>query len=235
MHRITTMILKNSTKLPYLAYKIIIHAKRKENYTKEEHHQLYKKIVHLANEAGKVNVKVIGKENIPKENGFVMFANHQGMYDILAIVETCDKPFGTVCKKELGNIPFLKQILQSSGSYTMDRENLRDSMTVISNMTKEVKEGKNFLIFPEGTRSRIENTTQEFKGGSFKVATKAKAIILPVVLRDAFIPFDKDTNKEATVYVEYLKPLYYEEYNSIPTNELAEFIRNMIQMKLDNY
>ena len=43
---------------------------------------------------------------------------------------------------------------------------------------KEVKQGRNFLIFAEGTRSRQGNKLLDFKGGSFKAATKGKDALL---------------------------------------------------------
>lgn len=42
------------------------------------------------------------------------------------------------------------------------------------NVANDVKNGKNFLIFPEGTRSKNGNVIGEFKGGSFKAAIQSK-------------------------------------------------------------
>ena len=63
-------------------------------------------------------------------------------------------------------------------------------------MAEEVKKGRNFIIFPEGTRSRQGNHTLEFKGGSFKAAMKAKCPIVPCALIDSFIPFDENSHQE---------------------------------------
>ena len=69
-------------------------------------------------------------------------------------------------------------------AYMMDRNDIRQSLQVIVNVTNEVKNGRNYLIFPEGTRSKMGNEMLEFKGGSFKAATKAKCPIVPVALID---------------------------------------------------
>lgn len=42
-----------------------------------------------------------GLDNIPKENGFMFFPNHQGMYDVLAIMDVCPVPISVVAKKKL--------------------------------------------------------------------------------------------------------------------------------------
>ena len=85
----------------------------------------------------------------------------------------------------------------------------------------------------EGTRSKKGNNTLEFKGGSFKAATKAKCPIVPVVLVNSFVPFDSKTLKQITVQVHYLKPLIYDEYKDMKTVEIAEYTRNEIQKVLE--
>lgn len=39
-------------------------------------------------------------------------------------------------------------------AYMIDREDIRQSMQVIIDVSKEVQNGKNYLIFAEGTRSK---------------------------------------------------------------------------------
>ena len=78
-------------------------------------------------------------------------------------------------------------------AYMIDREDVRQAMQVIINVTKEVKKGRNYLIFAEGTRSKNGNHVGTFKGGSFKSATKAQCPIVPVALVDSFKPFDTNT------------------------------------------
>ena len=114
-------------------------------------------------------------------------------------------------KKELANIFFIKKVFQIMGAYPIDREDVRQSMKVIQQVSKEVEEGKNFLIFPEGTRSRNGNHLGEFKGGSFKSATKAKCPIVPVAIIDSYKAFDTHSIEQVSVQVHYLEPLYYEE------------------------
>ena len=114
-------------------------------------------------------------------------------------------------------------------AYIMDREDIRQSMQIILNVTKEVKNGRNYLIFAEGTRSKHGNHPQEFKGGSFKAAMKARCPIVPVALIDSFKPFDTNSIAPVTVQVHFLKPLYYDDYKDMKTNDIAELVRSQIQ------
>ena len=118
-------------------------------------------------------------------------------------------------------------------AFLIDREDIKQSMQVIINVTKEVKAGRNYLIFAEGTRSKNGNHPQEFKGGSFKAAMKAKCPIVPVALIDSFKPFDTKTISQVTVQVHFLEPLYYEEYKNMKTTEIAEIVHDRIQKIID--
>ena len=159
----------------------------------------------------------------------MLFPNHQGMYDVLAIVASCPKPFSVVAKKEVGNVPFLKQVFACMRAFLIDRDDLRQSMQVIMDVTKEVQGGRNYLIFAEGTRSKEGNKVNEFKGGSFKAATKAKCPIIPVALIDAYKPFDTNSTAPVTVQVHFLPAIEYDEYKNMKTPEIAEMVKNQIQ------
>ena len=163
-----------------------------------------------------------------KENGFLLCANHQGMFDPMVIAATCDNPLAAVLKKELAEIPFLKQVLQCTNSFPMDREDIRQSMTVIQKVTEELKKGRNYLIFPEGTRSRNGNQMLEFHGGTFKCALKAKCPIVPIALVDSFRVLDEKGCKPVKVQIHYLKPIPYEEYKGMKTVELAAMVKGRI-------
>lgn len=232
MKRILMMVFRNILLVPHMWIKLCYHASHVDKYTEEEHYKMLRYITYRANKGGNVIIDVHGQENIPKENGFMFIPNHQGMYDVLAIIDACPKPFSVVAKKEVANVPFLKQVFACMKAYMLDREDVRQAMEVIINVTKEVKKGRNYLIFAEGTRSKKGNQIQDFKGGSFKSATKARCPIVPVALIDSFKPFDTNSITPVTVQVHFLEPLLYEEYKDMKTNEIAETVKERIQNKI---
>lgn len=233
MKRILLMVFRNILLVPYLWFRLCYHAAHAEKYTDEEQNIFLKYIVYRANKGGNVQIEAHGTENIPKENGFMFFPNHQGMYDVLAILDACPVPLSVVAKKEVGNVPFLKQVFDCMKAYLMDREDIRQSMQVIIDVSNEVKKGRNYVIFPEGTRSRNGNKIGEFKGGSFKAATKAKCPIVPVALIDSFKPFDTSSIEKVKVQVHIMKPLYYEDYKDMKTTEIAVLVHDRIQALID--
>jgi 1-acyl-sn-glycerol-3-phosphate acyltransferase len=231
--RILMMVIRNIFLVPYMWIKLNYYARHVDKYTEEERYKLLKFIDHRANISGNIEIRSSGVENIPAEGGCVFFPNHQGLYDVLAIMEVCPYPFSVVMKKELSNIPFLKQVFALMKAMELDRDDTKQALKVIINVTKEVKNGRKYLIFAEGTRSKNGNVPGEFKGGSFKCATKAKAPIVPVALIDCFVPFDVSSVKHTTVQVHFLEPILYEEYKDMKTTELAEEVKKRIEKAIE--
>ena len=229
------MFLKNFYILPYFLVRLLYVSTSKsyaKKYNEEEVFAFIKQITKHANWGGRVKIEAHGLENLPDKNGYVMFPNHQGLYDVLTMLDVHPHPFTVVMKKELMKIPLLKNIFLALKALELDREDVRQSMTVILEMAKQVQQGRNFVIFAEGTRSRNGNKLQEFKGGSFKGAVKAKCPIVPVALLDSYKVFDTDSIAPVTVQLYYLKPLYYEDYKDMKTVEIAKYVKEQIENKI---
>ena len=101
-------------------------------------------------------------------------------------------------------------------------------------MTEDVKNGKNYVIFPEGTRSRNGNRILEFKAGTFKSAVNAGCPIIPVALIDSYKVFNSFNLGPVTTQVHYLKPILFDEYGSLKTHEIAELVQHRIQEKINS-
>lgn len=227
------MVLRNLYMVPYGWIRLCYRAAHVDKYTEEDMYAFLRWIDLHANRGGRVHIDVHGRENIPDRDGFMFFPNHQGLYDVLAIIEASPRPFSVVAKKEIAKIPFLKRIFACMKAFMLDREDVRQAMQVIINVTKEVQKGRNYLIFAEGTRSKNGNRVGSFKGGSFKAATKARCPIVPVALIDSFKPFDTNTIRPVIVQVHFLKPLEYEEYKDMKTTEIAALVEKRIQSVID--
>ena len=232
MNRIVTMVLKNLFFVPYGYWKLCRYARHPEKYPEQETWNHIRNIMDRAVKSGNIDLTVTGVENIPSQGGFMMYGNHQGMFDVVALAATCPTPMGIVLKKELKDIPFLKQVIACTRSFPMDREDVRQSLTVIQNVTKEVQTGRNYIIFPEGTRSRKGNEMLEFHGGSFRCAVKAKCPIIPFVFIDSFRVLDENNSKPVRAQIHYLEPIPYAEYADLKTTELAALVQRRIAEKI---
>ena len=228
MNRIALMVLKNLFRLPTLLGKLGHYAKHTDEYPELEKYQHIQKIFQYAVNAGNIDLQIYGKENIPAENGYMLYGNHQGLFDVVALVVSFPGPLACVFKHELRNVPLLKQIIACTKSFGMNREDTRQSLEVIRAVTEEVKAGRNYLIFPEGTRSKKGNEMNEFHGGSFRCAIKAKCPIVPLAFVDSFRVLDQKGSKSVSVQLHYLKPIPYEEYKDLKTVELAQLVKDRI-------
>ena len=224
------MVLRNLTKVPGLYAKLCHYAKHVDDYPEQERWDHIQKILRIAVDSGNLNLVVTGLENIPAPGtGFMMYANHQGMFDVVALAATCPTPLGAVLKKELVGIPFVQQVIDCTKSFPRDREEVRQSLTVIQNVTEEVKNGRTYLIFPEGTRSKNGNNMGDFHGGSFRCAIKAKCPILPVAFVDSFKVFDQKGSGQLTVQLHYLPLIPYEEFAGLKATEVAALVKERIE------
>lgn len=232
MKRIALMFLRSFFNLPFWFFRLF-QLCNIEKYDAVTRYAFLRHIAPIVNRRGRIKIECYGIENLPKETGYIIFPNHQGLFDALAFLETHERPFVTVMKKEVKDIFLLRNVITLLQAEIIDREDIRQSMTVIQNMSRRVKNGENFVVFAEGTRSKNGNVVGEFKGGTFKSATKAQCPIVPVALIDSFKAFDTHSIKKLTVQIHYMKPLYYEDYKGMKTTELAEFVQNKIQNKID--
>ena len=233
MNRIVTMVLKNIHVVPAAFTKLWRYAANPEKYEEKEMWDHIHYIMKRAVMGGNIDLKVTGLENLPEEDGFMLYANHQGMFDVVAIAATMERPMAAVLKKELADVPLLKQIRLCTKSFAMNREDVRQSLEVIQNVTQEVQKGRNYLIFPEGTRSKNGNVMGEFHGGSFRCAVKAKCPIVPVALLDCHRVLDEKGSAPVKVQLHYLKPIAYEEFAGMKATEVAALVKQRIQEAID--
>ena len=233
MNRLALMLMRNLLKLPGLYAKLCYYAKHTEEYPEQEKYDHISGIMKLAVKSGNLELIVTGEDKLPEQDGFIIYGNHQGLFDVVALVATVKRPLAAVFKKELEGVPFLQQIIDCTKSFAMDREDVRQSLTVIQAVTEEVKKGRNYVIFPEGTRSKKGNVMNEFHGGSFRAAVKAKCPIVPITFIDCFKVLDQKGSKPVTVQMHIMDPIPYEEYGSMKTTEIAAMVKDRIQAVID--
>lgn len=229
MNRIAQVILHRFPHVPSFLFQLFRYGTAPDRYTAEEKYAFSKRISRHFEAGGNVRIQVFGRQNIPAENGFVFFPNHQGLFDAYALAAACDRPFHPVVKKELMEIPVGNLLFRCAGALSMDRGDLKQSMKVIREVGDRVANGENWMIFPEGTRSRAGNRLLDFKGGSFRCAVRPRRPVVPVALIDSYKVLDSGFHGPVTVQVHILKPICYEEYRHWNTVELAQRVHDRIQ------
>lgn len=231
MKRIALMVARLFYIAPIWFYYVCKYG-NSDRYTEEQRYHLLHGMMRRINRAGRVTIDAYGMDKLPKEEGYIMFPNHQGLFDTLALFESHEKPFSAVVKKEMEHVFLVKQIIKLIQAQLMDRDDVRQSLQVIKQVAEEVKAGRRYVIFAEGTRSRNGNELLEFKAGTFKSAMMAKCPIVPVALIDAFKAFDTNSIKKITVKIHYMEPILYEEYKNMKSTEIAAEVKRRIEEKI---
>ena len=78
MNRIVLMVLRNLGRVPGAYWKLCHYAKHTDQYPEEEKYRHIQYILKRAVKSGNINLQVHGKENLPEQNGFLMYGNHRG-------------------------------------------------------------------------------------------------------------------------------------------------------------
>ena len=63
--------------------------------------------------------------NLPKENGYILTPNHQGLFDVLLICDTHERPTSFVIRKDLEDVILLKQVIKALDAKALDRDDPR--------------------------------------------------------------------------------------------------------------
>lgn len=217
--------------LPHILYyiaKITYIEFRPERYSEEYRYKICQNATKAVKRNCFIHTETYGTENLPKEGGYVMFANHQGKYDALGIVFSHSKPCTVVIDKKRSHLPIASQFVSLMRGTRLDRENPREQVKGILKVIEEVKQGRRYIIFPEGGYYHNQNNVREFLPGSFKCAIKAKSPIVPVALIDSYKPFELNSLRPVTTQVHFLPPIYYEEYKDMSSRQIAELTREKI-------
>jgi 1-acyl-sn-glycerol-3-phosphate acyltransferase len=126
-----------------------------------------------------VSVKLAGSENLVPQQPYVLASNHQGWFDIFAVLGYFPIRFSWLAKEELFKIPILGRAMLSAGYIPIDRSDHRKALVSMHKAAQKIRQGTSVFIFPEGTRSP-DGVMRDFKKGGFVLAAKAEQPIVPI-------------------------------------------------------
>lgn len=126
-----------------------------------------------------VRVLVKGREGVDRSASYVMVANHQSYYDIIAMYGWTGIDLKFVMKKELKRIPVFGQACAAKGHVFVDRSDRQSAIDSLNSSVENLRKGESVIIYPEGTRSR-DGEVQDFRKGAFRLALATGLPILPV-------------------------------------------------------
>lgn len=232
MLRIIYSIIRNLIHL-YMIPMIRYCGAHPDKYSEEERYQLAKRLSRYVTKAGHIHTYYYGIDNLPKEGNYILCSNHQGKFDVLAIINGHQKPCSFVMDYNRSKMYVVNEIVNLLQGMRLKRDDIRQAMQVILELSEALKNGRRFIIFPEGGYLKEKmNSIYPFKSGCFKSVQRAKSTIVPVVLIDTYKAYHSNSLRRVYNEVHYLKPIPYEEIAELKTVEIANLVQQQIINKI---
>ena len=229
-------ILINLHRIIYYVAKTRIWMLHPERHSEKERYDLAREMVFKMNRSAGYDTICVGKENLPKEGGYILYPNHQGKYDVPGIFYTHEEPVSFVMDEKRSHIILVNEFLELVSGKRLVLNDPRAAITVFKEAAEEIRQGRKYILFPEGGYDENnQNVVKTFKPGSFKLAQMAKCPIVPVALIDSFKVFNSGHKGPATTYVYYLEPIPYEEFKGMKTIEIARMVEERIKAKIKEH
>ena len=129
-------------------------------------------------------------ELIPNKKPLIFVANHQSMFDIVAMIWFLRKfDFKFVSKKELGKgVPSVSYNLKYGGSVLIDRTKPKEAVAAIKKFGNYLETNKrSALIFPEGTRSKDGVPKKFYESGLRTLCENTpSATVVPITINNSW-------------------------------------------------
>jgi 1-acyl-sn-glycerol-3-phosphate acyltransferase len=141
-------------------------------------------------------VRVVFHDHERTETGEprIFVCNHVSWYDVLVLVAYLPR-YSFVAKAELFRVPIFGPAARAVGTIPIDRENRKAAFQSYDEAARRIREGRNVVVFPEGTRGP-SYALRPFKKGPFVLAIAAGVPIIPTILHGTI-----ETNPRGTLRV----------------------------------
>ena len=163
-------------------------------------------------------MKIVGKDNIPKEGPIIICGNHRSFLDPPLVEATCGRYARFLAKEELTKNKFLAFLGYIFDAILVKRDS--KEVTAIKESLKTLKEGKCLALFPEGTRNGLEKG-EKVKDGAAFFAVRSGAKVIPFGIKGG-------QKGDWKVTITYGKPLDFSQYKGAKDKETLDKITNEI-------
>ena len=153
-------------------------------------------------------VEIKGTNNIPKTEKYFVASAHQSMFETFALQSVLDYPV-FILKKELLKIPLFGLYLKKIKSIEIVRDTTtKENLNFFDKVASIIKnENRPLLIFPQGTRVKIEEK-KPFKKGVGRIYETLNISCVPVALNSGKVwPKNKIIKYPGKIIVSFLKPI----------------------------
>lgn len=177
-----------------------------------------------------VKVKIIGIENINKNQSYIVVSNHQSLFDIPVVIANLPLSIRMIAKKGLFMIPIFGWAIYIAGHISIERGNGKKAKRSLEKALEKIRKRRfSIVVYPEGTRSP-DGEVKEFGKGAFRLAFDSKLPILPVSIKGSRMILPKGSLKinKGEIKIIIGKPIITENIEKRELNILKDKVRNGI-------
>lgn len=178
---------------------------------------------------------VTGLEKVPTDEPILYIANHRSFFDPILGYAYIPTPVAFVAKKSLKKIPVVAQWMYFLSCTFLDRDNIKDGLEMIKHNINLVSERKlSVFICPEGSRNDSD-ILNEFKEGSFRIATRTNCKIVPICYTNTENVFEAHLPwvRKAHVTMDFGDPIDVTKLSRDEQKRLGVTVRQIIQDMYD--
>jgi 1-acyl-sn-glycerol-3-phosphate acyltransferase len=186
--------------------------------------------------ANGVKVQVTGFEHIDPKKPYIYMCNHQGSFDIFALLAHLTVQFRWVAKVGLFRIPVLGWAMSTAGYISLDRSKRKRAYRGMELAARKIREGTAVVMFPEGSRS-YDGALQPFMNGGFTLAIRAGVPICPITLDGTWAIMPRTTLriKKGTVRIVIEKPIETKGLTMKDRKRLMQEVKSKIRINLSSH
>lgn len=176
------------------------------------------------------DLTVTGVENVPKGKPAIYIANHCSHLDIGVLCRVAPVNLHFIGKKELAWVPIVGWYMFIAGHIFIDRSDRRKAVTSLRAAALKINQGKNVIMFPEGTRSK-DGELGVFKSGAFHLALDAKVDIIPIHIDGTYEmwPTHNNTITPGKLKVKIGNPIDTSKYSKKTVKELMNEAKSAVE------
>jgi len=131
-----------------------------------------------------VRVEVSGVERLDAKQTYIFTPNHQSLIEVPLFVAYLGRNPAYLGKKEIFKYPVFGRGIRLIGAVPVDRSNSAAAVESAKLATENLRRGKSYVVYPEGTRSR-DGRMLPFKKGAFMMAIDAGVPVVPITVSGA--------------------------------------------------
>ena len=181
-----------------------------------------------------VRPHISGEEKLPKDQRFLLVANHRSLFDPLSLFYALRAyNIAFISKPSNMKLPVLGRIAAGDCFLPIDRENDREALKSILCAADYLKRDLcSICIYPEGTRSKSRRMLP-FHHGSFKIAQRANVPLVIAAVSGTDMVKKNFLRRRTDVYIDILEVIPADVVRAETTAALSDHAQQAIAEALE--